>query len=62
MSYIDLDDHNIEGGKLWRLTTLMNWYLSDNLRLEFSYAYGVLNRFDLIGHTSFFQARVQVTL
>ena len=62
MSYIDLDDHNIEGGKLWRLTTLMNWYLSDNVRLDFSYAYGALNRFDRVGHTSFFQARVQVTL
>jgi phosphate-selective porin OprO/OprP len=62
MSYIDLDDSNIEGGKLWRLTSMMNWHLSDNVRFEFSYAYGVLDRFSLTGHTHFFQSRLQFTL
>jgi phosphate-selective porin OprO/OprP len=62
MSYIDLDDRNIRGGKLWRLTPMMNWHLSDNVRLEFAYGYSILDRFDLTGHTHFFQSRVQLTL
>jgi phosphate-selective porin OprO/OprP len=62
MSYIDLDDRHIQGGKLWRLTTLMNWYLSDNVRLEFAYGYGILDRFGLEGNTHFFQSRLQLTL
>jgi phosphate-selective porin OprO/OprP len=62
MSYIDLDDSNIEGGKLWRLTTMMNWHLSDNVRFEFVYGYGLLDRFDLDGQTHFFQSRIQLTL
>ncbi len=28
---------------------MVNWYLSDQLRLEFAYGYGVLNRFDVRG-------------
>jgi phosphate-selective porin OprO/OprP len=62
MSYISLNDHYIHGGKLFRLTTLMNWYLTDNVRLEFSYAYGVLDRFGTTGGTNFFQGRVQFTM
>jgi phosphate-selective porin OprO/OprP len=62
MSYINLNDHYIHGGKLFRLTTLMNWYLTDNVRLEFSYAYGVLDRFGTTGGTNFFQGRVQFTM
>jgi phosphate-selective porin OprO/OprP len=62
MSYIDLDDRNIQGGKLWRLTPMMNWYLSDNVRLEFGYGYSILDRFGVTGHTHFFQSRVQLTL
>jgi phosphate-selective porin OprO/OprP len=61
-SYIDLDDRDIRGGKLWRLTTLMNWHLSDNVRFEFVYGYGILDRFGLDGHTHFFQSRLQLTL
>ena len=62
VSYIDLDDRDIEGGKLLRLTPMMNWYLSDNLRFDFAYGYSVLSRFDLDGHTHFFQGRLQLTL
>jgi phosphate-selective porin OprO/OprP len=61
-SYIDLDSRNIEGGKLFRVTPMMNWYVSDNIRLEFAYGYGILNRFGVVGHTQFFQGRVQLTL
>ena len=30
---------------------MVNWYLSDNVRLEMTYGYGSLNRFGLIGKT-----------
>jgi phosphate-selective porin OprO/OprP len=62
LSYIDLNDRDIEGGKFWRLTTMMNWHLSDNVRFEFSYGYGILDRFGLDSHTHFFQSRIQLTL
>lgn len=62
VSYIDLNDRFIEGGELWRLTSMMNWYLSDNVRFEFAYGYGILDRFGLEGRTHFFQSRIQLTL
>jgi phosphate-selective porin OprO/OprP len=61
-SRIDLDDGEIEGGKLWRLTPMVNWHLSDNVRIEFVYGYGSLDRFGLEGQTHFFQSRLQFTL
>ncbi len=39
---------------------MLNWHLSDNLRLELAYGYGTLDRFDLRGKTQFFQSRIQV--
>lgn len=61
-SYIDLDDAAITGGKFWRITPMVNWYLSDQLRLELAYGYGKLYRFDLTGGTHFFQSRIQIWL
>ncbi|HEY2808114.1 MAG TPA: porin [Steroidobacteraceae bacterium] len=61
-SYSDLDSGTIRGGKFWRITPMFNWYLSDNVRLEFVYGFGVLDRFDLTGHTQFFQTRVQIQM
>jgi len=59
LSYIDLDDGAIHGGRFWRLTPMVNWYLTDHLRLEFAYGVGQLDRFGLIGTTQFFQSRLQ---
>jgi phosphate-selective porin OprO/OprP len=59
LSYIDLDDGPIQGGRFWRLTPMVNWYLSDHLRLEFAYGVGQLDRFGLVGTTQFFQTRLQ---
>lgn len=59
-SYIDLDDGTITGGKLWRLTPMVNWHLTDFLRLEFAYGVARLDRFGLLGTTQFFQGRVQL--
>src|SRR5438034_7810817 len=48
-SYIDLDSGPVRGGKFWRITPVVNWHMSDNVRLEFVYGYGSLNRFNLVG-------------
>jgi phosphate-selective porin OprO and OprP len=61
-SYTDLDSEAIRGGKFWRITPTVNWHLSDNMRLEFVYGYGVLDRFGLEGGTQFFQTRLQLSL
>ena len=58
-SYVDLDSGPIQGGRFFRFTSIVNWYLTANLRLEASYAYGVLDRFDLVGNTHFLQTRIQ---
>jgi phosphate-selective porin OprO/OprP len=40
----------------------VNWYLSEMLRLEAAYGYGILDRFGLRGGMQFFQMRLQVWL
>jgi phosphate-selective porin OprO/OprP len=64
VSFVDLDSGMINGGKFWRVTPMVNWYWSDNIRLEAVYGYG---RFDIEGSngwqsTQFIQTRVQLTL
>ena len=59
LSYIDLDDGAIQGGRFWRLTPMVNWYLTDHLRLELAYGVGQLDRFGVVGTTQFFQSRLQ---
>lgn len=59
LSYVDLDDGAIHGGRFWRLTPMLNWYLSDHLRLELAYGIGQLDRFGVVGTTQFFQTRLQ---
>ena len=61
-STLDLDGGTIQGGKFWRITPMVNWYLSKDVRFELAYGYGVLDRFNLKGATQFFQARLQFTL
>jgi phosphate-selective porin OprO/OprP len=58
-SYADLDDGLIAGGRFWRLTAMVNWYLNDVVRIELVYGYGRLNRSDAWGTTQFFQGRLQ---
>jgi phosphate-selective porin OprO/OprP len=41
---------------------MVNWYLSDNFRLEFIYGFGSLDRFGLVGKTHFLQFRFQSQL
>ncbi len=49
---LDLNGGTIQGGKFWRITPMVNWYLSKDVRFELAYGYGVLDRFSLKGrHT-----------
>jgi phosphate-selective porin OprO/OprP len=59
ISYVDLDDQQVHGGRFWRLTPMVNWYLSDSLRLELAYGIGQLDRFGTAGTTQFLQTRLQ---
>jgi phosphate-selective porin OprO/OprP len=62
LSYTDLDDGPIQGGKFWRITPMVNWHMSPNVRLEIAYGYGELDRFGTKGATHFFQTRIQLQL
>jgi phosphate-selective porin OprO/OprP len=61
-SYSNLDADTLQGGKFWRVTPTVNWYLSTDARVELAYGYGNLNRFSLKGSTEFFQLRVQLQI
>jgi phosphate-selective porin OprO/OprP len=61
-SDVDLDAGTLRGGRYRRITPMVNWHLSDNIRLEFAYGVGELDRFDLTGKTRFFTMRTQFTL
>jgi phosphate-selective porin OprO and OprP len=58
-TYADLEDGAIHGGRFWRLSPMVNWYLTDSLRLELAYGVGQLDRLGLVGTTQFFQGRLQ---
>ena len=61
-SSYDLNDGSIQGGKFWRITPMVNWYMSKFTRFEFIYGYGVLDKYQLKGSVQIFQARVQFTV
>jgi phosphate-selective porin OprO/OprP len=61
-STLDLDDGSIHGGKFWRITPMVNWYMSKIVRTEFVYGYGVLNRYNMKGAVQIFQVRLQLTV
>jgi phosphate-selective porin OprO/OprP len=62
LSYADLESGSIEGGRFWRVTPMVNWHLSDNVRFELAYGYGMLDRFGVKGALQVFQTRLQLTL
>lgn len=61
-STLNLNDGAIKGGQFWRITPMINWYMSRVIRLEFIYGYGVLDRYNLKGAVQFFQTRIQFTV
>lgn len=44
LSYIDLNDREIEGGRLSEYTVGLNWYLNAYTRIQFNYIHSALNR------------------
>lgn len=62
LSSLNLNDGDIRGGKFWRLTPMVNWYMTQKVRLEFIYGYGVLDRYSLAGNVQFFQTRLQLSV
>jgi phosphate-selective porin OprO/OprP len=60
-SYADLKSGPVDGGRFWRITPMVNWYLSDYLRLELGYGYGMLDRMEVKGNTHFFLSRIQIS-
>ena len=59
-SYTDLNSQLVHGGRFARITPMVNWYLSDNIRMELGYGYGHLDKLGLGGYTQFFQTRLQL--
>ena len=57
-SYSDFDDGTIDGGKYWRISPVVKWYLSEYLRVELAYGYGELDKLGFQGKTQFFQGRL----
>jgi phosphate-selective porin OprO/OprP len=62
VSRLDLNGGSIAGGEFWRLTPMVNWYMTKYLRLELAYGYGVLERYGIKGGTQFFQTRIQFAI
>jgi phosphate-selective porin OprO/OprP len=58
-SFFNLNKGLMPGGNFWKITPMINWYVTKNIRIEFVYGYGVLDRFNLKGATQFFQTRFQ---
>ncbi len=57
ISYLDLNDAGIEGGRLQDTTLGLNWYLNPNLRTSWNYVYANPS---LGGDLSIFQWRFQI--
>jgi phosphate-selective porin OprO/OprP len=62
LSYSNLTNGPIQGGTFWRATPMLNWHMTDNVRLEFGYGYGRLFELGQRGVTHFFQSRLQMQL
>lgn len=58
ISYMDADDGAIEGGRNLRISPLLAWHLTDELRWTFAYGYDILDRFGTRGTAHIFQSRV----
>jgi phosphate-selective porin OprO/OprP len=61
-STLDLNNGNIKGGRFWRITPMVNWYLSKNIRWEFIYGFGNLDRYDLQGNVQFLTWKLKIHL
>jgi phosphate-selective porin OprO and OprP len=62
LSTLNLNNGTVKGGQFWRLTPMVNWYMSRIMRMEFVYGYGVLDRYGIKGPIQFFETRLQFTV
>lgn len=62
VSYTDFDSAQVQGGRFWRITPHVNWYLDSMVRLEFNYGLGFLDRFGTTEPHHFIQARLQIQI
>ena len=58
-SYADFDDGDVAGGRFWRVTPQLNWYVDNMVSLRANYGLGRLDRFGTQEFTHFLQFRVQ---
>ena len=61
-SSVDLTDGAVQGGKFDRLSGALSWYPTSQVRFEFNYGYGRLNRDGIQGRSNFYQLRLQFQL
>ena len=61
-STLNLNDGNIKGGQMWRITPMINWYMTRVIRFEIIYGYGILERYGMKGKVQFFESRIQFTI
>ena len=62
VSSLNLNDGAIKGGKMTRITPMINWYMTKVIRMEFIYGYGILERYNKTGIVQFFESRIQFTV
>jgi phosphate-selective porin OprO and OprP len=60
VSYLDLNDGAVRGGRLTDYTAGLGWYINPNTRWLFNYIYADMDRAAGGGHTHIFEMRAQV--
>jgi phosphate-selective porin OprO/OprP len=61
-SYTDLNDGDVQGGRLAMLMTGVNWYLHSHVKWRFDYGFGHVSGRTPEGNINIFQTRVEVDL
>lgn len=61
-SYSDLDDGDVQGGRMHTLTAGLNWYWNRYLRMQFNYGWSLIDDGVLDGRLNTFQMRFQLVL
>jgi phosphate-selective porin OprO/OprP len=61
-SYADFDDADITGGRFWRITPELNWYLDPMASFRLNYGLGSLDRFGTEELHHFVQGRFEVKI
>ena len=61
-SSVDLTSAAVQGGKFDRLSGALSWRPTSQVRFEFNYGYGRLDRDGLRGRSNFYQLRLQFQL